>query len=565
MSKFNKPIFFICLLISTLLNAQNPNSDFFRIATSNSTYNWIEIRPELQLSLEEFLAQKTTLGLSPDDGFLLLKTQTDELGKTHYRYQQTYKNIPIANAQFLVHLSEKGFVETANGHLVRNLQRNASPAFSDLGALNAALNYIGAEEYAWQNDAYQKLLKQVKKDPNASFYPKGKLEWASSDFTDNNPQSYRLTYQLQVYATQPLQHVKLYIDAQNRKIINELTQLYDMNSLATGEITYDACTDIVEFHTQYDGEEYLLNNSLGSGISTFEKGSFYFKEIDDTDNHWNNDKTAVDIHWAMEQTYFYFLNEHSLANLGGDINDEVVGIAHASNNCTAYWNGYWARFGDGGNNCNSVTSPDIVAHELSHRVIQHSADLIYKKEPGALNESFSDIFGTLVHFEVDPECANWVIGEEVNTNGFRDMSDSKAFNDPDTYQGTFWKSTNCNPSFSNDFCGVHTNSGVQNHWFYLLAEGGNGINDNGYAYDITGIGKEKAGEIAYRNLTIYLTPTSDYVAARNGSLLAAIDLNGPASVEVQAVIDAWCAVGVGNTNCSILEATLILESPNGGE
>ncbi|MGB1242743.1 MAG: M4 family metallopeptidase, partial [Chitinophagales bacterium] len=576
MSKFNKPIFVICLLISTLLNAQNPNSDFFRIATPNSTYDWLEIRPELQLRLEEFLAQKTALGLSSDDDFLLLKTETDELGKTHSRYQQTYKNIPVSNAQFLVHLSERGFVETANGHLIRNLQKSAIPAFSELGALSTALNYIRAEEYAWQNDAYQKLLKQVKKDPNATFYPKGELEWTSKDFTDNHPQNYRLTYELQVYAIQPLQHVKLYIDAQNRTIINELSQLYDADSLGTGETNY-SCKDTVEFHTQYDGEDYLLLNDLGGGINTVKLSlnSNNFKDILDNDNHWTGDKTAVDIHWAMEQTYLYFLDKHGLVNLGGDPNDAIVGVAHFNNSCNAFWDGNVTNFGDGGPFCNPVTSPDVVAHEQTHRVIQYSAGLIYKKEPGALNESFSDIFGVLVHFEADPECANWVIGEEVQSGGFRDMSNPQAFNHPDTYLGNCWNPTNSNclpntscTSYSNcgkDKYGVHINSGVQNYWFYLLAEGGSDTNDNGYAYDITGIGKEKAAKIAYRNLTVYLSPTSNYADARNGSVLAVIDLYGASSIEAQAVIDAWCAVGVGNTNCTILEATLTLDSPNGGE
>ncbi len=513
--------------------------------------------------------------------FYSSKPKPTNSGKIHYRYQQTYKNIPIAHAQLLVHTSKEGFVEAANGRLIRNLNESPIPAFFDSIAISTALDHIGGEEYAWQSDAYQKLLKKVKKDPNATFYPKGKLEWASSDFTDRNPRNYRLSYQLQVYAIRSLQHVKLYVDAQNRAIINELPQLYDSDSLATGEINYDACMDTVEFHTEHHEDAeidfFTLNNSLGSGIST-SNGIDNYPPFIDGNNHWSSNKTAIDIHWAMEQTYFYFLNQHNLDSLGSD--NEILGVAHAANNCNASWNGQWAKFGDGGIKCNPVTSPDIVAHELTHRVIQHSANLIYEKESGALNESFSDIFGVLVHFEADSECANWVIGDEVKTFnnaplGFRDMSNPKAFSHPDTYLGNCWNPTNssCTPNtsctnYSNcgkDKYGVHINSGVQNYWFYLLSEGGNGTNDNGDAYNITGIGKEEAANIAYRNLNVYLSPTSNYADARNGSIEATKDLYGDTSTLVQIVTDAWCAVGVGNSNCTVLEANLTLESPNGGE
>ena len=91
---------------------------------------------------------------------------------------------------------------------------------------------------------------------------------------------------------------------------------------------------------------------------------------------------------------------------------------------------------------------------------------------------------------------------------------------------------------------MHTNSGVQNHWFYLLSEGGSGVNDNGYVYNVEGIGLDHAEQIAYRNLTVYLMPGSQYFDAREGSMNAAIDLFGNDSPELQSVVDAWNAVGV---------------------
>jgi len=118
------------------------------------------------------------------------------------------------------------------------------------------------------------------------------------------------------------------------------------------------------------------------------------------------------------------------------------------------------------------------------------------------------------------------------------MENPNLAGNPDTYRGTYWY---YGPG---DNGGVHTNSGVQNYWFYLLSVGGTGVNDNGDSYSVTGIGIDDAIEIAYRNLTVYLTPTSEYLQARQGSINAAEDLFGIGSQQYSSVIDSWNAVGV---------------------
>jgi len=100
--------------------------------------------------------------------------------------------------------------------------------------------------------------------------------------------------------------------------------------------------------------------------------------------------------------------------------------------------------------------------------------------------------------------------------------------------------------------GVHTNSSIQNYWFYLLSEGGSGVNDNGYSYNIEGIGIDKAAQIAYQNLT-YLFPTAQFTDAREWAIQAAIDLFGEDSKEAEQTELAWCAVGVGD--CPVFDPT----------
>lgn len=123
----------------------------------------------------------------------------------------------------------------------------------------------------------------------------------------------------------------------------------------------------------------------------------------------------------------------------------------------------------------------------------------------------------------------------VTHTPFRSMEYPKAYGCPDTYHGLYW-----DPGQE-----VHTNSGVQNYWFYLLCEGGSGVNDLGNSYSVNAIGRDKAAQIAYRSLTEYLSPSSNYADARDYSIQAAIDLFGDCSPEVVTVTDAWYAVGVG--------------------
>lgn len=111
---------------------------------------------------------------------------------------------------------------------------------------------------------------------------------------------------------------------------------------------------------------------------------------------------------------------------------------------------------------------------------------------------------------------------------------------PDTYQGNMWYVGD------NEMLKIHTNSGVQNYWFYLLAEGGEGVNDNDDAYVVQGIGRENAAMIAYYNMVYYMNSSCNYADARNGAILSAAELFGVHSIEFQSTIAAWDAVGVNN-------------------
>ena len=283
---------------------------------------------------------------------------------------------------------------------------------------------------------------------------------------------------------------------------------------------------------------------------------------------------ALDVHWGMEKTYDFYLNAFSRNSYDGNgsviknyINPTSPSPPFSINNAGAFrfpYNFMYYGVGDGIRN-RPLVGLDVEGHEYSHMVIDYRQNLYpdinninnglnYQGESGALNESFSDIFGTCIEFYAKPTTANWTIGEDFTLPAgsfMRSMSNPilGSTPQPDTYKGLFWYNPNCGtPSDSNDKCGVHINSGVQNFWFYLLSLGGSGTNDIGSVYSVTGIGINKARQIAYKNLTTKLPSyNSTYMDSYFGSLLSAQELYGPNSQEYNSVRQAWYAVGIGNS------------------
>jgi hypothetical protein len=290
-----------------------------------------------------------------------------------------------------------------------------------------------------------------------------------------------------------------------------------------------------------------VRNGVNIATLNAQRGSSIGNAIDfiDNDNNWtalehNNvykDQAALDVHWAAEVTLDYWKivhNRNSIDNNGLQVSSYV----HFQQN---WYNASWdgsnnvMRFGDGGSN--PLTSLDIFAHEFGHGVTQYSTGLVYQGESGAINEGLSDIWGAVIEFWAVPGKQRWLIGEDVGST-LRSMSNPNNYGDPDTYHGTYWYSG------TDDNGGVHTNSGVLNYWFYLLTEGGNGTNDIGKDFDVSGINIQDASHIVYQALN-YLTASSNYQDARSATIQAAIDIFGVNSCPVMSVTNAWHAVGVG--------------------
>ena len=215
----------------------------------------------------------------------------------------------------------------------------------------------------------------------------------------------------------------------------------------------------------------------------------------------------------------------------------------------AFWNGEQMVYGDGDEDLpeeerlfNRFTSAiDIIGHELTHGVTQYEANLVYRNQPGALNESFSDVFGSLVkqRFHMhSAEQADWLIGEglftgNVEAEGIRSMkAPGTAYDDPLLGRDPQPGHMNDYVDTTSDNGGVHINSGIPNKAFYNLA-----MELGGYAW-------EKAGRIWYRTLCEALDQSSDFQAAASLSYTVAGDIYGKNSIEQKAVFNAWKAVGI---------------------
>jgi len=209
----------------------------------------------------------------------------------------------------------------------------------------------------------------------------------------------------------------------------------------------------------------------------------------------------------------------------------------------AFWNGQQMIYGDGdGQYFRRFTiCLDVIGHELTHGVTQNEAQLVYSDQSGALNESISDVFGSLVKQWTNNQTvdqADWLIGaglftDAVQGKALRSMSNpGTAYDDPNIGKDPQPAQMSDYKNMTEDNGGVHINSGIPNRAFYLAAKA------------LTGYAWQRAGLIWYRTLCGSLSPTADFKAMANATVTVAGGLFGQNSTEQKAVRDAWNTVGV---------------------
>lgn len=562
---------------TTTAQRTNKESHLQDIATKNEGSNWYIFDKGITVNKDNVntSAMKQYFGFDDDNSFELIKSETDELKITHHFFQQMYKGYPVQFADFRLHEFPDKPSE-GNGNFVSSFQKEQPTIISFEQALHYAKQYFPAEMYMWEDTMEEASLNKRSQGKISTYFPKQELIWAikGKDLLDMRVENYAFAYKINLCAKLPWFIKEVYIDAESGKLLNAFEKDYQCG-------THNFTSNFngvrsVQYSTYGVIDELVDNCGLGDVISTSDNNtSHYQKFVWETwpFNTNNNFLSGCSSMWAMRIAETYYYNTHSRNGFdNGAVNVDIRQNAiFYEDKALPLDSPYYANASFGGGLCkvgnnesggpngvNSIVSDDwntldIIAHEMTHGVTENngSGGLTYSGESGAINESFSDIFGVNVYENFGPNSlANiWKVGyDRTNTAGthmfIRNMANPNSMGDPDTYlQSGFWK----NLITGDDNGGVHSNSGVQNYMYYLLVEGGAGTNANGFNYSIAGIGFSQARAIAYRALTAgYLTINANHQIARNAWVHAAVDLYGSCSTQAITVSKCWEAVGVNS-------------------
>lgn len=525
---------------------------------------FIQFKPGAEVQYDQFSNwAKTNLNLRSSDNFALVRTEKDRLGHVHYRLQQTFNAIPVEWATYIVHTKNNKIV-SMNGDFNQGIIPENILVLSETASLSKALKSLAIRKLMIETPGFQEQLRKDLNDNTIDISPKGQL--VVLPIGDGVSRVFKYAYKFDIFAAEPYGRWNVYVDAGDGSILGTYTLIHTDKAQGIAKTKYSGdrtiTTDSITEVGPNLGKFRLLdaNHNTNSGVAIETKnaknvstGAAPSTAVDfiDDDNYWNNvnanyDEAATDAHWGAANTYDFYL-ENFDRNSYNDKGGKLLSFVHveAKSYYNASWNGYYMIYGDGGGK--PLTSIDICGHELTHGVTGNSAQLLYQRESGGLNESFSDIFGNTIEYRVKPDKFNWKVGQDLGTP-LRNMENPNEYGDPDTYKGKNWKDASpaCTPnSNTNDLCGVHSNSGVQNYWYYLLVKGGKGTNDKNENFEVKGVGFDTASRVAYRNLTTYLTAQSDYLDAAFYGRLCAVDLYGDTSQAFISTVNAWHAVGLG--------------------
>lgn len=487
------------------------------------------------------------------DAFAVKDVIVDKDGTEHVRYARTFNNLPVIGGDFVVHSRESklgGFsqaLETENRPgLVGRI--NADEAIVEAGA-RFALRFIGAPT--------SRLV----------VYARNKQPVLAHEVVFNG-----------IKVDQTPTEMHYFVDANSGAILDQWDSIQTAkpgpgggssctltaavgtgNTMAEGAVTLNTakCGNTYQMVDTTRGGGATHNMSmLTAGMGALVTGS---TNVWGTGVISNAQTVAADAHYGIATTWDYYKNKHGRMGIANDGEGAISRVHYGRNYQNAFWSDgcFCMTFGDGDNGASilPLVALDVAGHEMSHGVTSRTAGLVYSKESGGLNEATSDIFGTMVEYYAnnpnDP--GDYVIGEKLYPNnaamqGLRYMfKPSLDGASPDCYTSTLGN------------LDVHYSSGVANHFYYLLAEGAvvpTGFGSGTWANltpaklvcngntSLAGIGRDKAGAIWYRALTVNMNSTTNYAGARAATIAASTYLYGADSAETSAVKAAWSAVSV---------------------
>jgi len=437
----------------------------------------------------QFFAQYGALYAMRDQAqeLTLARVDRDDLDMQHIRFDQTVNGVPVFGGQMIVHL--RGDEITAvNGKYFPSVSVGTSPRLTQAEALAGVLADIGDAEATFNADRSGLVV-----------------------YVDETQQP-RLAWKVNAFSEKNLGNWLYFVDAVSGKVIHKLDQM-----------------DTVKVKAYTANHQELTSAQL--------PGNFICQDSACTSA---SDTDAQYAYSNASKVYDYYKNIHNRLSYNGADSELRSTIRYGNNYENAFWTGSPLNqmvYGDGDT---YVQAFDVVAHELTHGVTNYTDNLIYEHQPGALNESWSDVMAVFAGCSAQTGTADctWTMGETLNGGAIRDISDPTLYSDPDHWSDYSWL------PLESDNGGVHSNSGIPNKAAYLLTAGG-----EFHSVTVTGIGYTKTEQIYYRAMQHYLTIYSDFANARS-SLYAAcqdkIGTYGITSADCDQVLNAWTAVGIGS-------------------
>ncbi|WP_411091797.1 M4 family metallopeptidase [Streptomyces sp. 049-1] len=489
------------------------------------------------------------LGLTAAQDTEVRDVIVDDDGTQHVRYDRTYRELPVLGGDFVLHLAPDGDFRGADRATEAEVSLpTVTPKLSAPKAADLAANALRAANPG-------ELLKKLTAKPQLvvdALHGTPKLAWrtnAAAMDPVGNPVARTVLTDAGTGAR---------IDAWD----TIETAAGDGESLYGGKVPLETTSSGSSYQLKdptrgatYTGDAENQTDLCFLGICLVRAPSTLFT---DADNHWGTGSAgdrasaAVDAQYGTDVTWDYYKDVHGRSGIAGDGKGSYNRVHYGNKYNNAFWDDscFCMTYGDGdGSTFGPLVSLDVAGHEMSHGVTSSTAALTYSGESGGLNEATSDIFGTLVEWHAgnatDP--GDYLIGEKVVRSGFG--RDALRYMDKPSRDGS---SADCWSTAVGDL-DVHYSSGIANHFAYLLAEGSGARTVGGVRYSsptcdgssVSGIGRDKLGDVWYRALTVYMTSSTDYAGARTATLSAAGDLYGTDSAEYAAVGAAWSAVSVG--------------------
>ncbi|MFD6586361.1 M4 family metallopeptidase [Streptomyces anulatus] len=473
------------------------------------------------------------LGLGSTEKLVVRDVVQDRDGTTHTRYERTLGGLPVLGGDLVVKASPAGATQgVSKASKATSAQLKAVGLTADVAPAAAEKQALGAAKA------------EGSKAKKASEAPR-KVVWLGS----GSPQ---LAYETVVGG---LQHdgtpneLHVVTDAASGEKLYEWQAVHNGtgNTQYNGQVTLGTAPSYTLTDTTRGNHKTYNLNRGSSGTGTLFSGP---DDIWGDGTPQNAETAGADAHYGAAETWDYYKNVHGRSGIRGDGVGAYSRVHYGNNYVNAFWQDscFCMTYGDGSGNVKPLTSLDVAAHEMTHGLTSVTAKLVYSGESGGLNEATSDIFAAGVEFysNTAQDPGDYMVGEKIDING---NGTPLRYMDKPSKDGASkdaWYSGIGNVD-------VHYSSGPANHWFYLLSEGSGAKTVNGVNYDsptsdglpVTGIGRDKALQIWFKALTTKFTSTTNYAAARTGTLAVASELYGATSPEYAAVAHAWAGINVG--------------------